>query len=675
MHVFNEDLFLAFCSGRDTFSGLMGRPDQWSFTTGGMVWVDQSWLSHAIYYLSYLALDEWGPVLIKAGLLIGCLTVLYYRCRALGVSPEISCFALSIGTLSLAPFLGIRAENFALFYFVLMTSFLTAPRTWGKWRWIGSIAVFAVWSNSHGSFMLGFGLLGLKFAVELAAKLNIIQMPDKKASPLETEKDTPDGEPDLYSDAKAQDQYQVAGWFCALVAAAFIMVLANPYGPSNAVMPFRQLSVNPVTSVSEDWASLFQSVSQGKLLALKDVRPFIGFVAVTVGLFCFVIWRLGMAGAQSKFSGSGSTPAVMMEYLIPVVLIPAAFTFRRLILFASLALVPIAALLMNVSWELIRKWTTPPRLAGIKLKTIATAFLVVWISLLSFKFYTYILLFYLPGNPIYFDKPLARRLMSSSYMEMDVGEFIKKNGISGRFFADWTFSDLLLFKAPGIKVFMDCRDQSAYTDEIIRTYFFVLNSSPSDLEQALAILDISQVEFVCIRSTHALGIRLMSTGKWACIYRDEEALLLARTDSEKFGPIVRWGKFHRLWYGSEDTRVVTHAFSSLFLNGRVPSELLPHLKAIVQRVPNTFVYALIKDGLSGRDECLSPEARSFFDSEDQRLSRLDYMVAGGAVSILKGHMMILGSLAQCTSGQQAEELDRRRKARQATYTKLWDEYR
>lgn len=675
MRVFNEDLFLAFCSGRDTFKGLLGRPDQWSFTTGGTIWVDQSWLSHAVYYLSYLALAEWGPVLIKVGLLVGCLTVLYFRCRALGVSPEISCFALSLGTLSLAPFLGIRAENFALFYFVLMTTFLTAPRSWGKWRWIGSIAVFAVWSNSHGSFMLGFVLLGLKFAAELAAKLNILQMPDKKAGPIGSPEGAPLQESAPSAGTRTEDQYQVAGWLFTLVAAALIMVLANPYGLSNVVMPFRQLSVNPVTSVSGDWTSLSQSVSQGGILALTDVRPFVGFVAVTIGLFCFVIWRLGTAGAQERFSGSGSSADVMMEYLIPVMLIPAAFTFRRLILFASLALVPIAALLINVSWELIKKWKAPKGLAEIRASTIATVFLVLWVCLLSFKFYSYIFLFYLPGNPMHFDKPLSHRLMSSSYMEMNVADFMRKNGISGRIFADWTFSDLLLFKTPRIKVFMDCRDQSAYTDEIMRAYFLILNAAtPSDLDQAMAILDTSRVEFVCIRSTHSLGIRLMSTGKWACIYRDDEALLLTRTDSEKFGPIVKSGKFDRLWYGSQDTRVVTHAFSSLFLNGDVPSELLPHLKAIVQRVPNIFVYALIKDGLSGRDKCLSPQARSFFEAEDLRLSGLNYMVSGGAVSILKGHMMILSTLAQCTSPKEAGEFNRRKKATQSTFAKLQKEH-
>jgi len=31
----------------------------------GKIWVDQSWLTHLIYYLSYSMLDDLGPVLLK----------------------------------------------------------------------------------------------------------------------------------------------------------------------------------------------------------------------------------------------------------------------------------------------------------------------------------------------------------------------------------------------------------------------------------------------------------------------------------------------------------------------------------------------------------------------------------------------------------------------------------
>ena len=124
MRFLNEDLYVAFCTGRDTVNGLTGKPDLWSFNTGGTVWVDQSWLSHLIYYLSYRFLGELGPVLLKGALLILCLVMIYLHCRGRGRSEEATLSALLLGVLSLAPFLQIRAENFGVVWFVCLAVIL-----------------------------------------------------------------------------------------------------------------------------------------------------------------------------------------------------------------------------------------------------------------------------------------------------------------------------------------------------------------------------------------------------------------------------------------------------------------------------------------------------------------------------------------------------------------------
>ena len=155
-------------------AGLLAKPDQWSFTMPGKIWVDQSWLTHLIYYLSYLELHDLGPVLLKALLLALCLVVLYFRCRSLGAGLESTLAAIVLGTLALAPFLEIRAENFGLLYFLAFAASLCAPDTWGRWRQAACLAVMALWCNSHGSFMLGFALLGLRVLVELLSKSKLL---------------------------------------------------------------------------------------------------------------------------------------------------------------------------------------------------------------------------------------------------------------------------------------------------------------------------------------------------------------------------------------------------------------------------------------------------------------------------------------------------------------------
>jgi hypothetical protein len=48
------DLYMSLSGGRDVALGHLGRPDDWSFTTGGRVWVNQNWLSHVLIYLFWL---------------------------------------------------------------------------------------------------------------------------------------------------------------------------------------------------------------------------------------------------------------------------------------------------------------------------------------------------------------------------------------------------------------------------------------------------------------------------------------------------------------------------------------------------------------------------------------------------------------------------------------------
>ncbi len=231
----NEDLFLALCAGRDIFAGRLAAPDQWCFSASGIVWVDHSWLSHLIYYLSYRWLEDLGPVLLKAALLSASLGLLYFRCRALSVPPGISMIALTLGTLSLAPFLKIRAENFGMFYFVLLTTILTLPPSQGKWRYPASLLVLGVWSNGHGSFMLGFLLIGLRFLVTLLYRMEAKRGESAAAELLHEQ---------------SQD---VSWWAVTLALSVPIMAFANPYGPENLSMLSPQYVAKPITDLWIDW--------------------------------------------------------------------------------------------------------------------------------------------------------------------------------------------------------------------------------------------------------------------------------------------------------------------------------------------------------------------------------------------------------------------------------------
>ncbi len=644
MRFFNEDLYVALCAGRDTVNGLLGKPDQWSFNTGGQVWVDQSWLSHLVYYLSYRASGELGPVLLKGILLILCVCILYGHCRSRGCAREAALSALLLGVLSLAPFLQIRAENFGVVWFVCFMVILQSSTTYGRLRNWGALAVMVLWSGSHGSAVLGFGLLALRCLGDLLTLL-VNRSCDTGSH---------DGPAQVVGSGllKASCAPQAAGnrevyqgdplgWFVTLVLAAGLMACANPYGPANLFMPFRQVSASSITAQSTDWLPLLDlSVLQhwGFLQPL-DVMTFLLVVCLAAVLLTVAgvgaIGERGLRGALSDFLNRDR----LLTVLIPVVLFLMAVQFRRIVLFASLAMVPLLAWLLDRTISAMQKrFTGGQEIAPGSRSWIPFSGTLCVVLLLGLAFARTTVVPYMHANPMRPDRPVISQLMSFDPYGFEIVRFMNDNGIRGRILATWSLSNYLLFYVPGIKVFMDCRDQSAYSDEVIKRYFFILNSTPQDAAKALEILDQTKVEFVILAANprdFRAATLLMATRRWGCIYKDDEVIVLARSDSERFGPIIRSAALDRLTYSRPQTRVVSTAILRQFMEGAIPAELLASLRQIVLTDPEPNLYSLITFAMNGQNQCLNAAWTDYLVSQAEHLSAKDFMVANGAKTVLE----------------------------------------
>jgi hypothetical protein len=689
MRFLNEDLLVALCSGRDTLAGLLGKPDQWSFTMPGKIWVDQSWLTHLIYYLSYSMLEELGPVLLKGLLLALCLVVLCLRCRSLGAGLDATVTALVLGTLALAPFLQIRAENFGVLYFLVFASLLTAPASWGRWRLVGCLVILAVWSNSHGSFLLGLVLLGLRVVVEILCSSKslaaLIRRYSFQANRLLAQQNgNPTGIPP--SNIEGTHKLDVLGWLVTWVVSVAIVALFNPYGPANALLPFRQLSASRMTSQSADWIPLLDRNQfwQHGFLQPLDVTPFLLLLAITGGLVAAALVSNGIREKLGRRFTGKMRPEVLMEVLIPLLLLVMAFRFRRMILFAAPALVPAAAVLLQVNLDaLTGRFDREGRSGRIRImRLIAGGALTVCLLVMGEQFSIKTVVPYMPSNPVRHDRPVTSQLMSFDAYALDVVRFMKDNGIKGRMLTSWTAGAFLLFSDPKIKVFMDARDQSFYSDEIIELYFSIMNSRREDIPRTLEVLDRYQVSYAVLATNVGdfdLATLLMETRKWACIYKDDEFLLLARSDSEKIGPSSRSLTLNTLQYRSDDTRLLSEAVRSQFMTGKVPPELLTWLQDYCRHHPDPDLYSLITLAINGKSPCLCPEARSFLMSEVQRLAGMDYMVAAGATSIVKSLIIVAGILEgdelRCHAGTNAQTYSRLRKGAARIYAELEAKYR
>ncbi len=670
-------------------AGLLAKPDQWSFTMPGKIWVDQSWLAHLIYYLSYLGLHDLGPVLLKALLLTLCLVILYFRCRSLGAGLESSLAALVLGTLALAPFLEIRAEDFGLLYFLAIVATLCAPITWGRWRQIGCLVILALWCNSHGSFMLGFALLGLRLLVELLFKsklpayltLRWISGPNKN---LALSSENHSGMP--ASLVEYTDKGDVSGWVTTFLLAVPIMAFVNPYGPANIMMPFHQLSASRMTSQSVDWMPLLnwnQLWLHGFLQPL-DVKPFLFLLAFSAVLAAAVLTFRGARETLVRRLAGKLLSGTLMEFLVPLTLLIMAFRFRRMILFAAPALVPSVAVLIQVHLDALAKM--PGDKGGSDrahtYQFIAAGLVTGCLFFLGDQFLAKTVVPYMPSNPMRPDRPVVSQLMSFDAYDMGVARFMKDNGIRGRILSSWTAAAFLLFNDPEMKVFMDARDQSFYSDRVIASYFSIMHSRPQDIPGTLEILDSHQVSYALLATNAAdfdLATRLMETRQWACIYKDAEFLLLTRSNSERFGPMFRSLSLKGLQYRSDDKRLVSEAVMSQFFSGTVSPELLIRLQNYVRRHPDPSLYSLITLALNGKSPCLSWEARSFLTSELSHLTEMDYMVPAGATTVVRSMMLVAGLLEgddiRCHSGHNAQTYGRLRQQAAKIQAALENEYR
>jgi hypothetical protein len=630
MRFLNEDLYVGFCAGRDILAGRMGLPDAWSFTTGGAVWVNQGWLSHLCLYVSYLGFGEIGPVLLKIVLLIICAAVLAVRAERLGASRNAALAALCLGTSAVAPFLQIRAENFGVTLFALMGLTLSGPEPPTRMRCTAAALIMLVWVNAHGSFILGFALIGLRMGVD--AFVTIMGRVHESVR-----------------DVVRNVSRAVAPLLGLLAFSVIAAALLNPFGPINLLMPHRQLSATVITDLSGDWAPLWtpQELTDAVWFNPMDVRPFTVVSATLIVLCAIIAFRL-LRGAPRMLRPSlridAEHPGLLLEIILPILLVPLTFKFRRLILFAGLTLVPVTAFLIQRALYDHHSIKVESR------RAILTAAALILIAASVLRFTT--LPPFLPGNPCRPDRPLVSRLMSFDAPSGEFVRFMEENHIGGRCFTGWALSDYFLFHIPGITVFMDCRDQSVYSDEVIRDFFEALYAGSRRPDAADAILRRRGANRVILSGNpteYDLARGLQETRRWGCVYTDGALTLLAPVDDERFGEDLRAGRVPELRFPNERVEDLTRAYCSYFMTGVLSEPERAALKRAAAVRPDPNIYGLLTlTGLepSGR---IGEETRAYLTGEVKRLALVGPYAPGVGLTALESLIRIfqlLGAEAQ-----------------------------
>jgi hypothetical protein len=135
-------------------SGRLPSPDTFTFTAGGLAWLDQQWGAQVVF----AALDRAGGwallAVVRAGL-VGLTSLLVYRaCRSAGAEMRPAAW-LTLGGFAVGLVaLGLRPQLLAMVLFAATLAILAGRTRRPALVWAIPILV-VLWANVHGSFFLG----------------------------------------------------------------------------------------------------------------------------------------------------------------------------------------------------------------------------------------------------------------------------------------------------------------------------------------------------------------------------------------------------------------------------------------------------------------------------------------------------------------------------------------
>jgi hypothetical protein len=671
----NEDLYMALAAGRDVLEGQLAKPDQWSYLTEGKVWVNQNWLSGLIFYLSWLYLGDAGPIVVKGTLLVLCLMVVYARSRFLELQAKFLLPAMLLGTLSVVPFLAIKAEQFGVLYFLLFTLCLVAPRSYGWCRQVGSLLVLLLWANSHGSFILGPLLMAVKICAQAGVYLlhcrfgqqmrcsgpesailsdEIIRLQAGEA--LHTQKD-----PSEYSiavDGAERSQREILLWIVTLGLSMVVIAFANPFGAANLQMIFQQTGASEWTRTFGIWKPLINFPGFAPLGGFLST-PFLVTLLLTLSLGTVAMWIMGRRCRLHFLAGENVQEQrgdFFTDLLVCLAMIAVTLKFARTLLFVGLAIIPLLAFFAQVLAGFAARYaerrsraraTLLPGWSGVAASLAALVFMI-------FAFVDNTLIPLLPGNPFLQDSPLTKRLMGPLAINTaPVTEFMIKNGIKGRVFSTFCSADVLLLRVPGVQVFTDCRAQSIYSEADLKQYLVVGSAKlakPESIQAALEVLDQHKVSCVVlvqspVEATFSVREVLVNSGIWRPIFADPlgGSFLFVKNHSELMEPFRQTGRLDHLRFPSPAAKVLSEAFMYQGASATPPDWLKAELRAAAVETPTPLMFRALSRLCRDARGCVDPETRSYLLAELKRLERIRVTQAGG-YWILRSRLEILQTL-------------------------------
>lgn len=579
-----SDLFMSLAGGRDVMDGKIGQPDDWSFTTGGRVWINQNWLSHLLMFLTWRVGGQTGLLVLKAVLLVAMAAFLSLLSRRRGCTWPAAVLLAGGLTLSCCQFAELRA-NLVTLVMVPMLMWLLYRSIDNRHRIWWTLPVMLAWANLHGGFVFGLGMIGL-WAICVSAW-------------------------DWYRRGRSSLRENWPLWACA--ASCVAVAAVSPFGTQNLTHPL-------VIASSASWRRVREWRPLLAPSRLPVPWPFFIVLGLTASL---AIARLGafLVGGRSRGQGPAAASVAaapsVFGALLTLIAVAMAFHSRR---FVPLAIVvsaePLASLL---------SWLTA-RFGRKVLLALSICILAPVIGLTCHD-----VVVYWPDNPVHRGTSIFDRMhgLPESF-PVSAAQFLADNHIRGNAFCDWEAEGYLHWVCPDVRVFIGGRAQQIYSEDTFETYTRLNGPriAPDLLRQ-----NHVQMVVLCIRSdTMARVSKLLLSGEWPCIYSDGSVIILV--DAQECHPLVQQALDGKLKYSFNPVRALSRALClATTLQPGDPAEMLAAVEEANAAAPTPLGYFVLRS--LGRSPSLRPSIIQRLEAESSRLAQLPITGAN--------HLMILSS--------------------------------
>jgi hypothetical protein len=443
------------------------RVDLFSHTRQGQPWINHSWLSQLVLYTSYAALGDLGLALYTAILATLGMAFVYPQCEG---NAFVRGFALVLGAATAAVFWSPRPQmmSFALSAVVLYLVWRDHERP-DRGLWLIP-PIMLVWANLHGGWVIGFIVMALALAGDVARFVFDRLLARRDA---------------VWATDQAPTLHSARRLFVIALASA-VAVSVNPYGPSMLTYPFRTVGIGVLRDYIQEWAS--------PNFHERQVWPFLWLLLGTLGVAGLSRRRLDWRDAL-MVTGTAYLSLLAGRNIALFAIVTTPVLTRHL-----------GAWLGERGWtmRLDRFPTTPPYL-------VANWAMLLLVGVAGVAKVVYAL------DPALVEEERAKRL------PVEAVAYLEEAHPPGLLFNSYNWGGYLIWEAPDYPVFVDGRTD-LYDDELLRLYLEVV-AAQDDWKN---MLDRGDINLVLIESRSPLAVALSLEPGWRIAYRDDLATIFVR---------------------------------------------------------------------------------------------------------------------------------------------------